>query len=121
VGIAAVQEVVAAKAHYGANRAMVVTNAHFTQAAVTLANSNDVDLWDRDRLAKELLERAPSQASASPQGPGPEPPLIAASGEPTKTVSCPRCGAAMVARTSAHGPFWGCTAFPRCRGTLARG
>jgi restriction system protein len=120
VGIAAVQEVVAAKAHYGAECAMVITNAHFTQAAVTLANSNGVDLWDRDRLAKELPKRAPSQASASAQEPVREPPPVAAPDEPTGTLSCPRCGTAMVARTSAHGPFWGCSAFPRCRGTLPR-
>jgi len=30
---------------------------------------------------------------------------------------CPRCGAYMLKRTSRFGPFWGCSQFPRCRGT----
>jgi len=30
---------------------------------------------------------------------------------------CPLCGKAMKKRNSARGPFWGCTAYPECRGT----
>ena len=30
---------------------------------------------------------------------------------------CPDCGGKMVPRTSAHGKFWGCANFPRCKGT----
>lgn len=30
--------------------------------------------------------------------------------------SCPECGAAMRRRTSARGPFWGCSAYPQCKG-----
>lgn len=38
-------------------------------------------------------------------------------------VICPRCGAAMILRTAKKGDnvgkqFWGCTAFPKCRGVL---
>lgn len=50
VGPGAVQEVVASRAHYGAHRAIVVTNSHFTKAALELARSNDVEMWDRSRL-----------------------------------------------------------------------
>ena len=32
-------------------------------------------------------------------------------------VKCPVCDGTMVPRTSAHGKFWGCAAFPKCRGT----
>lgn len=37
------------------------------------------------------------------------------------TPRCPRCGAAMLRRHNrATGlPFWGCPAYPRCRGTVA--
>lgn len=31
--------------------------------------------------------------------------------------ACPRCQAAMKLRRSARGEFWGCSAFPNCRGT----
>lgn len=30
--------------------------------------------------------------------------------------SCPECGEAMRKRTSSRGPFWGCSAYPQCKG-----
>ena len=30
---------------------------------------------------------------------------------------CPECGKPMRRRSSAKGPFWGCSAYPGCRGT----
>ncbi len=55
VGLAAVQQVVAAKAKYGCTAAMVVTNRAYTKPARTLAEANKVELWDRDRLVQALL------------------------------------------------------------------
>ena len=37
----------------------------------------------------------------------------------TSAPSCPRCHAHMVRRISRHGPFWGCSRYPSCRGTRA--
>lgn len=34
-----------------------------------------------------------------------------------ENVKCPDCEGPMVARTSAHGKFWGCKAYPKCGGT----
>lgn len=34
--------------------------------------------------------------------------------------ACPLCGKPMRERTSAKGPFWGCTGYPECRGTLPK-
>lgn len=34
-----------------------------------------------------------------------------------ENVTCPDCDGPMVPRTSAHGKFWGCAKFPKCRGT----
>ena len=34
-----------------------------------------------------------------------------------ENVTCPDCGGPMVSRKSQHGVFWGCKAFPKCRGT----
>ena len=31
--------------------------------------------------------------------------------------ACPRCNGEMVQRTSQFGKFWGCRAYPTCRGT----
>ena len=54
VGNKAVQEIVAAQAYYGADRAMVVTNSYFTNPAKKLAEANDVELWDRDNLIQKV-------------------------------------------------------------------
>lgn len=55
VGIKAVQEAVAAKGKYGCSEAMVVTNSFYTKAAIELAKSNKVELWNRNHLVKALL------------------------------------------------------------------
>jgi len=54
VGVSAVQEVVAAKAYYGCEQAMVVTNGYFTEQAIILARANAVRMRSRDDLAREL-------------------------------------------------------------------
>lgn len=58
VGNKAVQEVVAARAYYEAEKAMVVTNSYFTKQAVKLAEANDVELWDRGNLVKNVNTKA---------------------------------------------------------------
>lgn len=47
VGNAAIQEAVAAIKHYNSHRALVVSSSGFTQSAIDLAHSNNVELWDR--------------------------------------------------------------------------
>lgn len=56
VGIKAVQEVYAGKAHYNAVAAAVITNNYFTDAARTLAAETDVQLWDRDTIGGMILD-----------------------------------------------------------------
>ncbi|MCL2176777.1 MAG: restriction endonuclease [Firmicutes bacterium] len=50
VGNTSVQEIYAAKAHYEADEAWVVTNSYFTDSAKELAESTNVWLVDRDAL-----------------------------------------------------------------------
>ena len=54
VGNSAVQEAVAGKAFYSVDKAIVITNSHFTKSACELAQSNGVILWDRDMLEEKL-------------------------------------------------------------------
>ena len=54
VGVSAVQEVVAAKAYYDCEQAMVVTNGYFSEQAIILARGNGVRMRFRDDLAREL-------------------------------------------------------------------
>lgn len=52
----AVQEVAAAKNHYEADKAMIVTNSSFTKSAIELAFSNDVELWDGRKLKSIIMD-----------------------------------------------------------------
>lgn len=54
VGVKAIQEVIAAKAFYKADTAMVLTNSYFTKPAKNLAKETNVILIDRSKLAKIL-------------------------------------------------------------------
>lgn len=115
VGVKAVQEVAAAKPHYEASGTLVVTTGYFTAPAVALAKSNRVELWDRDRLEREIV--AVSQLA---DGMAPREPLAVLAPQPEMAVpevSCPACGSTMVERWSQRGSFWGCSRFPQCRGT----
>lgn len=40
----------------GADRGIIVTTSHFTPAAVKTAEGHNIDLWDRDKLAKLMGE-----------------------------------------------------------------
>ena len=46
VGVAAVQQAIAAKAYYRASRAIVATNSRFTSAARKMADKCRVRLWE---------------------------------------------------------------------------
>jgi restriction system protein len=55
VGIKAVQEVAGAVRHYNGNKGIVITNNRFTENAYNLAESNEVELWDRKILIEFIL------------------------------------------------------------------
>jgi restriction system protein len=108
VGVKAIQEVVASKPEYGCQRAIVVTNNYFTPQARHLADKNQVELWDRDRLVSELLAAKDVRSDAG-KGPDVEPTLESAPHEtpianlngtvaaPTAEAGafCVSCGAAV--------------------------
>jgi restriction system protein len=54
VNLKAVQEVVAAKRHYGGDYGIVITNNEFLNSAIELAKSNQIELWNGDKLLKFL-------------------------------------------------------------------
>ncbi len=57
VGCSAVQEIIGARAYYGADRCLVVTNSYFTKNAEVLAKANGVELWNREKLNEEITRR----------------------------------------------------------------
>ena len=52
----AVQEVAAARKHYKCDNAMVVTTGKFTKSAIQLAISNEVELWDSEKLSRKISQ-----------------------------------------------------------------
>jgi len=54
VNLKAVQEVNSAISHYGCDFGIVITNNTFLKSAVTLAKSNDIELWDNSKLLRFL-------------------------------------------------------------------
>jgi len=52
----AISDAVAGMQHYRCNRAMVITNSHFTPGAIVLARSTSCTLVNRDRLAQWILQ-----------------------------------------------------------------
>lgn len=56
VGNYAIQEVVAGMRYYKADKCMVITNSTFTRSARELAETNNVELWDRQVLKEKMEE-----------------------------------------------------------------
>jgi restriction system protein len=97
-----------------------VTSGRYTEEATRFASSVNIELIDGDALAEMIL------------GVHVEPTLAQTSGFRATTTwsndsdvpKCPSCGSEMVGRTAKRGAnagskFWGCSQYPRCRGTRA--
>ena len=56
IGNKAVQEAYAGKEYYHCHIAAVLTNRHFTRSAKQLSESNNVLLWDREKLEELIKE-----------------------------------------------------------------
>ena len=54
VNLKAVQEITAALAHYHADVGIVISNNGFLNSAINLAKSNDIELWDSEKLLRLL-------------------------------------------------------------------
>jgi restriction system protein len=133
VSVNIVRELFGVMAAHGAAGGFVVTSGVFTEDARKFAQGRNIELIDGTVLAAMI-----SQAKANRSKPAvtvkapastPEPasvsdsPSVKPASVPLSFVSCPLCGGAMVKRIAKQGPnsgnsFWGCKAFPMCRGVL---
>ncbi|WP_367187363.1 topoisomerase DNA-binding C4 zinc finger domain-containing protein [Rhodoferax sp.] len=94
----------------------------FTADAKAFAEGRNIDLIDGHALAK-MVERA-RVARTSGQNNKMTPAATSTASVTSKEPPCPRCGGTMVKRiakqgSNAGGAFWGCTAFPKCRGVVS--
>ncbi len=122
VGVQVVRELYGVMAAKGAAGGFVVTSGRFTDEAQTFAKGRNIKLVDGDQLLVLMKSvRSPPRNASEGSAERPQPSSrgrAAASLAP----SCPKCSGTMVRRTARKGAnagesFWGCGAFPRCRGT----
>lgn len=123
ITVQVVRELYGVMAASGAAGGFVVTSGRFTADAREFAKGRNVELMDGDALfalirsARGAARREPSlRAEAKLQ------PEATSTSSASVTPACPGCAGEMVRRTAKKGAnagdsFWGCAAFPKCRGT----
>ena len=128
VGVDVVRELYGVMAARGATGGFVVTSGRFTAEATSFASGRNVTLVDGPKL-HGLIKQAKAGALRSSAGVSITPVTVtvtatapAPSAAPIPTTTCPICSKPMARRTAKRGDnagsaFWGCTAYPKCRGT----
>lgn len=123
VGVPVVRELYGAMAAKGAAGGFVVTSGRFTPEAEAFASGRNLRLLDGPQLHR-LLKQARGSSFAKPDDRNQRREAPNASPQAAKTAAptCPRCAQSMVRRTARKGSnagqeFWGCSDYPRCRGT----
>jgi len=126
VGVTAVRELFGVMAATHASGGYVVTSGEFTNEAAEFAKGRNIELIEKKQLMALIQDvhqdLAASGESGSRSDPWSNPVADAESVARAMTPSCPDCGRAMTLRvakrgTNAGSSFWGCTTYPRCKGT----
>jgi restriction system protein len=96
-----------------ADEAIIVTSGNFTREAQNFAEGKPIRLVDGPQLLA-LVQSVQGGTGVSP---------VPFGGTPKDSPVCPNCGKPMVLRTARRGAnagnqFWGCSAYPSCKGTL---
>ena len=109
-GPAVVRELLGAMTHESFSRGFLICRTA-TDAARRLAEKENITIVDREGLVDRIESALESSDSK----------VLQLLFSPSKL--CPRCGAAMVRRTTAKGrnagaEFWGCSTYPQCNQTM---
>ncbi|MFH0979949.1 MAG: topoisomerase DNA-binding C4 zinc finger domain-containing protein [Planctomycetota bacterium] len=83
-------------------------------------------LWELVRDVQTCKRTELGCSNPAVNGGAPRPPPTPGRAQPTSVPACPKCQSPMVRRTAGKGPnagleFWGCSGFPKCRGTRQMG
>ena len=105
VGVNAIQQIVAGLRYYKASKGIVVTNNYYTKNAINLAEANEIELIDRNKLI-EIMDKNNCKEVAKET-----------INRTMQTKICPVCGKDLVKKKSAYGFFYGCTNYPKCQFT----
>ena len=137
VGVTTVRELYGVMAAKGATGGFVVTSGRFTADAKDFAQGCNIELVDGPLLFAMIQQArgaqsqpaaaqrvTPSSMGSTEPQPRTAPPEPLATAKTATQPECPRCGAAMALRTARQGAnagntFWGCSTYPKCRGTVA--
>lgn len=119
VDVPKVRELLGVVTATSADRGILITSGKFTSAAKQFADGNRLELVDGDGLVKLMHEIT---AGVTPADIGPSVIASQKAAPAEASPSCPLCNSEMVARVATRGKgtgesFWGCSTFPRCRGT----
>jgi len=120
VGVATVRELYGVMAAEGAVGGFVVASGDFTSDARSFAEGRSIKLVHTAEMLKMVVETRKNMASGLMPAVSPN----QAKAPPARmTPLCPKCGVAMVLRSSKKvgatgNAFWGCSKFPECRGIL---
>jgi restriction system protein len=122
VGVDVVRELYGVMAARGAAGGYVVTSGQFTEDARAFAEGRNVRLIDGGKLFGMLQPAKASLAEKGSRRFAREEAAPARVAAVPVTPSCPICSGKMVRRTASKGAnagaqFWGCSTFPKCRGT----
>ncbi len=122
VSVNVVRELFGVMSAEGATGGFVVTSGVFTVDARAFAEGRNIDLIDGQALTK-MIDLARAARSAEQNGKTNTTAMVTPN-VTSEEPSCPRCGGSMVKRiakqgSNAGGAFWGCTAFPKCRGVIS--
>ena len=106
-----------------ADRAIFITSGVYTEEALGFAQGKPIELVDGAQLAQMFRHvQAALKQSVRATTAGVTP-LAQTTPQTPARPRCPRCGSEMVLRRARTGPkagreFWGCPAFPKCRGLM---
>lgn len=119
VPVNVVREMYGLLAHHRADAVRIAALGGFTADAAEFAEGKPIELIDGTALLgmiREVQSKGAAPVSASPRV---EPVLGSDATRNSEVPSCPKCEAVMVRRNNSRTAemFWGCSAFPVCRGT----
>jgi len=106
INVSVVRELFGVVTAEGASKGIVVCSGYYTKDAFEFAKNNNIQLITGDELAR-LIATVQNKQQIQVK---------------SENNSCPVCGAHMVHRVAKKGKnagvsFWGCSRYPKCRGT----
>jgi restriction system protein len=120
VGVKPVRELFGVISARGVAGGFFVVSGTYTEEARKFAETSGIELIDGSALALMVAEAQSAEPFLDPTISNARSTTTWSSG--SETPLCPVCGRAMVGRTAKRGAnsgsqFWGCSQYPRCKGT----